>query len=71
MSLPVNKAHGMDSVQGQHYLSCVKAGPLLWDIIVAHQVYQVATRHVFHHHVEVAVVLECKKELQNRKEKKQ
>lgn len=64
--LPVNEAHGVDSIQRQHHFSCVKAGPLLWDVIVAHQVYQVATRHVFHHHVEVAVILECKKELQKR-----
>lgn len=68
--LPVNEAHGVDSVQSQHHLSGVKAGPLLWDIVVAHQVNQVAAGHVFHHHVEVAVILECKKELQNREEKK-
>lgn len=67
---PVNEAHGVDSVQSQHYLSRVKAGPLLWDVIVAHQVHQVTTGHVFHHHVEVAVILECKKELQNRKKKR-
>lgn len=59
----MNEAHRMDTVQSQHHLSSVKAGPLLWDVIVAHQVNQVATRHVFHHHVEVAVILEGKKEL--------
>lgn len=67
---PVNEAHGMDPIQSQHYLSRVKAGPFLWNIVVAHQVHQVTTRHVFHHHIEVAVVLECKKELQDRKEKR-
>lgn len=66
--LPVNEAHRMDTVQSQHHLSSVKAGPLLWDVIVAHQVNQVATGHVFHHHVEVAVILEGKKELWNRRE---
>lgn len=60
---PVNEAHRVDSIQGQDYLGCVKASPLLWDVIVAHQVYQITTRHVLHHHVEVAVILECKKEL--------
>lgn len=67
MLLPVNEAHGVDSIQSQHHLSRVKAGPLLWDVVVAHQVDQVATGHVFHHHVEVAVILECKKELPNKK----
>lgn len=65
-SSPVNEAHGMDPVQGQHNLSRVKASPFLWYIVIAHQVHQVPTRHVFHHHVEVAVVLECKEELQDR-----
>lgn len=63
---PVNEAHGVDPIQSQHYLRSVKARPLLWDVIVAHQVHQVTTGHVFHHHVEVAVILECKKELHNR-----
>ena len=61
LMLPVDEAHGVDSVQSLHHFSGVEAGPLLRDIIVAHQVNQVATRHVFHHHVEVAVILECKK----------
>lgn len=64
-SSPVNKAHGMDAVQGQHNLSRVKASPFLWHIVITHKVDQVTTRHVFHHHVEVAVVLECEKQLQD------
>lgn len=60
---PVNEAHGVDPIQSQHHLGCVKAGPLLRDVIVAHQVNQVATGHVFHHHVEVAIVLKSEKEL--------
>lgn len=65
--VPVDEAHRVDSIQSQHHLSSVKACPFLWNIIVAHQIHQVTTRHVLHHHVEVAVILECKKELQKKK----
>lgn len=68
-SSPVNEAHGMDAVQGQHNLSRVKASPFLWHIVIAHKVDQVTTRHVLHHHVEVAVVLECEKQLRDRRQK--
>lgn len=66
--LPVNEAHGVDSVQSENNLGRVKASPLLWDVVVAHQVYQVSTGHVLHHHIEVAVILECKEELWNGEE---
>lgn len=65
--VPVDEAHGVDSIQSQHHLSSVKARPFLWDIIVAHQIHQVTPWHVLHHHVEVAVILECKKELRKRR----
>lgn len=65
--VPVDEAHGVDSIQSQHHLSSVKARPFLWDIIVAHQIHQVTTWHVLHHHIEVAVILECKKELRKRR----
>lgn len=68
--VPVDEAHGVDSIQSQHHLSRVKARPFLWNVVVAHQVHQVTTGHVLHHHVEVAVILECKKELQINKKKK-
>lgn len=58
------EAHGVDPIQSQHYFGCIKTGPLLWNVIVAHQIHQVAPRHVFHYHVEVAVILESKKKLQ-------
>lgn len=64
--IPVDEAHGVDSIQSQHHLSRVKACPFLWNIIVAHQIHQVAARHVLHHHVEVAVILECIKQLQKK-----
>lgn len=62
---PVNEAHGVDSIQRQNHLSSVKASPLLWDIIVTHQVHQVTAGHVLHHHIEVAIILERKEELRD------
>lgn len=67
---PVNEAHGVDAVQCQHNLSSVETCPLLRHIIVAHQVDQVSAWHILHHHVEVAVVLECIKQLDDIKKKK-
>lgn len=67
---PVNEAHGVDAVQCQHNLSSVETSPLLRHIIVAHQVDQVSSWHILHHHVEVAVVLECIKQLDDKKKKK-
>lgn len=63
LSIPMNKAHGMDTIQRQHHLGCIKASPLLRDVVIAHQVDQVPTGHVFHHHVEVAVILEREEKL--------
>lgn len=67
---PVNEAHGVDAVQCQHNLSSVETSPLLRHIVVAHQVDQVSSWHILHHHVEVAVVLECIKQLDDKKKKK-
>lgn len=63
VSIPVYEAHGVDPVQSQHHLSGVEAGPLLGDVIVAHQVDQVSAGHILHHHVEVTVILERIKQL--------
>lgn len=59
----MDEAHGVDAIQRQHHLGGVEAGPLLGDIVVAHQVDQVSAWHVLHDHVEVAVVLECIEQL--------
>lgn len=64
--LPVNETHGVYSIQSQHHLSCVKTSPLLWYIVITHQVNQITARHVLHNHVEVAIILECKEELKSK-----
>lgn len=61
----MNEAHGVNAIQCQHHLSSVKTRPLFGHVIVAHEVDQVTARHILHHHVEVAVVLECIKQLEN------
>ena len=52
------EAHRVNGVQGHDNLGSVELGPLLWDVVVAHQVDDVAAGHVVHHHVQVALVLE-------------
>ena len=52
------EAHRVNGVQGHDNLGRVELGPLLWDVVVAHQVDDVAAGHVVHHHVQVALVLE-------------
>ena len=54
----VDEPPGMDGIQCHDHLSCVELGPLLRDAVGAGEVHQVPTRHVLHHHVQVAVVLE-------------
>ena len=54
----MDKAHGVDGVQRHDNLCSVELGPLLRDVVVTHEVDEVSTGHVVHHHVQVAVVLE-------------
>lgn len=63
----MDEAHGVDAVERQHHLGGVKASPLLRHIVIAHQIDQVSSRHVLHHHVEITVVLEGVEQLQSRK----
>lgn len=58
LDVAVDEAHGVNGVQGHHHLGCVELGPLLWYIVGAGEVNQVASWHVLHHHVEVVVILE-------------
>lgn len=67
----MDEAHGVDAVQCQHHLGCVKASPLLRHVVVAHQVDQVSSGHVLHHHVKITVILESVEELQSTKGQRQ
>ena len=62
--ISMDEAHGVDSVQRQHYFSRVKDSPLLRYVVVHGEGDQVASGHELHHHVEVAVVLERAEQLQ-------
>lgn len=62
---PVHKSHRVYSIQGQNHFSAIELGPLLRDIVIAHEVDQVSTRHVVHHHVQVAGILEWVVQLQH------
>lgn len=64
LSLPMNKTHGMNCIQCKNYFCSIESCPFFRHVIVAHQVYKVSARHVFHHHVEITVILECIKKLQ-------
>lgn len=63
--IAVDEAHGVDGVQRQHHLGCVEASPLLGYVVVHGESDHVAARHELHHHVEVAVILECAAQLEN------
>jgi len=58
MHSPMNESHRVDGVEGQHHFGTVELGPFLRNVVVTHQVDQITTRHIVHHHVEVFIILE-------------
>ena len=58
LDVAMDVAHVVDGLDGEHELGAVEARPLLGYVVVAHQVDQVAARHVLHDHVEIVEVLE-------------
>ncbi len=56
--VPVYEVHGVYGIQCQHDLRAVELGPLLWDVIITHQIDEVTARHIVHHHIQILVVLE-------------
>ena len=65
MPLPVYKSHGVDGIESHDDLGTVELGPLLRYVVIAHEVNKVTTRHVIHHHVQIACILERKVQLQS------
>lgn len=61
----VDEAHGVDGIQRQHHLGCVETSPLLGYVVVHGESDHITARHELHHHVEVAVILECAAQLEN------
>ena len=54
----MDEAHRVDGIEGHDDFGSVELGPLLRHIVITHEVDEVTARHVVHHHVQVAVVLE-------------
>lgn len=55
--VPVDEAHGVDGVQGEHHFRRVEASPLLREVIVHGEGDQVSPGHELHYHVEVSTIL--------------
>ena len=62
----MDESHFVDGVEGENHLGAVELCPLLGDVVVAHEVDQVTTGHVVHHHVQVPRVLEGVVQLEGR-----
>jgi len=54
----------MNCVESEHDFCAVELGPLLRYVILAHEVDEVTSGHVVHHHVQVARILKCIVKLQ-------
>lgn len=61
--LPVNEAHRVNSIQREDNFSTVELSPLLWHIIITHEVNEVTPWHVIHHHVQIFGILESEVKL--------
>ena len=47
----MNESHFMYGIESEDDFSAVELGPFFGDVIVAHEIDEVSTRHVVHHHV--------------------